>query len=191
MAAAIRYLSADNHAADSPPVKLAHHRPISDSSLKGRLGFFRYLAKCGYLVSGVTDRAGGNIPAFPPCVFTYTLPLLAHSTLWKHNFMPVKYRIQFKNICHTLHTHHRKVELWKPQKKIQTYYIYSFKSMYVCLKVSSNKYVLLEDRFNSELCRNDPRFWASTRGSWFSFHKEKTTKYEPKYERSWKSERCF
>lgn len=117
----------------------SHHRPISGSPLKGRLGFFRYLAKCGYLVSGVTDRAGGNIPAFPPCVFTYTLPLLAHSTLWKHNSMPVKYRVQFKNVCHTLHTHHRKVELWKPQKKIQTYYIYSFKSMYVCLKVLSKK----------------------------------------------------
>lgn len=79
MAAAIRYLSADNHAADSPPVKLVDTEPPPAHCRLVFEGTFRFLGMWPSEATWV--RALQIEPEEMLCVFTYTLPLLAHSTL--------------------------------------------------------------------------------------------------------------
>lgn len=74
MAPAIRYLSADNHTAATPTVKLVNTEPPSL--------YFRVIFEVRFMIMCICFQVLQiDIAAFWPCIFTYTLPLLAYSTL--------------------------------------------------------------------------------------------------------------
>lgn len=80
MAPAIRYLSADNHTAATPTAKLVNTEPPSL--------YFRVICKVRFMIVCMWpsmcicfQALQIDIAAVWPCIFTYTLPLLAYSTL--------------------------------------------------------------------------------------------------------------
>lgn len=78
MAAAIHYLSADNHAADSPPVRLVDRATSAYFRLifEGRFRFLWPSTGTWFQLLQIELEE-----IFLPCVFTYTLPVLSQSTL--------------------------------------------------------------------------------------------------------------